>query len=128
MQGNRSRDTRPELAVRRELHRRGLRYRVGYRPVRGLRRTVDIAFTGRKIAVFIDGCFWHGCPAHYRPARTNVGYWSPKIQKNRARDVDTTEKLSAAGWVVLRYWEHEDPEVVADKVEAAVRPDDGSPR
>lgn len=121
MRGNRGRDTRPELAVRRELHRRGLRYRIGYRPLPELRRTVDIAFSRPKIAVFIDGCYWHGCEQHYRPARTNTDYWSPKIAANRARDTDTDARLLAAGWTVLRYWEHEAPKVVADEVEAAVR-------
>ena len=121
MRGNRGRDTAPEFAVRRELHRRGLRYRVNFRPVSGLRRTVDIAFTRRRVVVLIDGCYWHGCPEHYRPARTNAEFWAAKVAANRSRDADTSAALEAAGWTVLRFWEHEAPVQVADVIEAAVR-------
>lgn len=121
MQANRSRDTSPELAVRRLLHRRGLRYRVAARPLPDLRRTADIVFTRQRIAVFIDGCYWHGCPTHYKTPRINAHYWSPKITGNQARDADTDAHLTAAGWKVLRYWEHDDAATVADDVEAHVR-------
>lgn len=116
MQANRSRDTSPELAVRRILHARGLRYRVAYRPEPSLRRTADIVFTKQRVAVFIDGCYWHSCPEHGTRARSNAIYWSEKLARNAARDKDTTERLQAAGWTVLRFWEHEDPVKVADRV------------
>jgi DNA mismatch endonuclease, patch repair protein len=106
MLGNRRRDTKPELAVRKLLHARGLRYRVDLAPLKGYRRRADVVFTRRRIAVFIDGCFWHGCPLHYRVPGTNAGYWQPKIARNVERDAETTVALAAAGWVVLRYWEH----------------------
>lgn len=125
MQANRSRDTAPELAVRRLLHARGLRYRVAIPPLKGLRRKADIVFTKQRIAVFIDGCFWHGCPEHGRTAfQHNADYWPDKIAGNRARDADTTASLVAAGWLVLRYWEHEAPSDVADRIagEVAARP------
>ncbi|WP_153504424.1 very short patch repair endonuclease [Cumulibacter manganitolerans] len=121
MQGNRSRDTSPELAVRRVLHAAGLRYRVAYRPERSLRRTADIVFTKQRIAVFIDGCYWHACPEHRTVAQSNATYWSEKLAGNVARDADTTERLQEAGWTVLRFWEHEDPGDVATAVAATVR-------
>ncbi|WP_427008843.1 very short patch repair endonuclease [Pseudarthrobacter sp. H2] len=121
MQGNRSRDTEPELAVRRILHAKGLRYRVGIRPLPGLRRTADIAFTRARIAVFIDGCFWHGCPVHYRAPGSNMTYWSAKVSRNRERDLETTGHLVSAGWTVLRFWAHEDPVMVADQIMHALK-------
>ena len=121
MQANRSRDTQPELAVRRLLHARGLRYRVAAAPLSGLRRRADIVFTKQRIAVFIDGCFWHGCEDHGRKTfQHNVDYWPNKIATNMARDLDTTARLSAAGWQVLRFWEHESPIDVAAAIEHAV--------
>ena len=121
MQGNRSRDTKPELAVRSAVHRRGLRYRVAVRPLPELRRTADLVFRKAKIAVFVDGCYWHGCPEHHTQPATNPEYWSAKITGNIARDQDTDAHLQKAGWTVLRFWEHEDPETVADAVERSVR-------
>ena len=95
MQANRSRDTKPELAVRRLLHARGFRYRVAVAPVAGLRRRADIVFAKQRIAVFIDGCFWHGCTEHGRKSfQHNVDYWPAKIATNMARDLDTTARLS----------------------------------
>jgi DNA mismatch endonuclease (patch repair protein) len=131
MQGNRSRDTSPELAVRRRLHADGLRFRVAQRPELGLNRTADIVFTKQRIAVFIDGCYWHACPEHRTVARANASYWSEKLARNVARDADTTSQLQDAGWTVLRFWEHEDPDAVAAIVAAAVRsqdPTEGNPR
>ncbi|MFJ9313447.1 very short patch repair endonuclease [Pimelobacter simplex] len=122
MQGNRGRDTEPELAVRRALHAMGLRYRVDARPVPELNRRADVVFTKAKVAVFIDGCYWHGCPEHGTAARTNADYWGPKIQRNRDRDADTNRRLEEAGWTVARFWEHEVPIVVAETVNALVRP------
>lgn len=120
MIGNRNRDTRPELVVRSLLHRRGMRFRVAARPIKGLRRTADIVFRPAKTAVQIDGCYWHGCPDHYKPPRTNPGYWSEKIVRNTTRDRDSDEQWSAAGWIVLHFWEHESPEDVVNAVAAVV--------
>lgn len=121
MQGNRSRDTAPELALRRAVHALGLRYRVAARPDPALRRTADLVFTRARVAVFLDGCYWHGCPEHHRLPATHIDYWSAKVLRNRERDADTDERLRAAGWTVLRFWEHEDPLVAARAVERAVR-------
>lgn len=116
MRGNRSRDTKPEMAVRKLLHADGLRYRVDFRPLPGLRRTADVVFTRQRIAVFIDGCYWHGCPNHYVASKSHQAYWGPKIAANVARDAETTRLLSAAGWSVLRYWAHLRPEDIAASV------------
>lgn len=115
MQSNRGRDTAPELAIRRAAHALGLRYRVSCRPLSSLRRTADLVFTRAKVAVFVDGCFWHGCPRHHTVAKTNASFWAQKVRSNRDRDADTNRQLVAAGWTVVRVWEHEDP------VEAAAR-------
>ncbi|WP_231919232.1 very short patch repair endonuclease [Microterricola viridarii] len=120
MRGNRSRDTAPELAVRRLLHAEGRRYRVNYRPVAGLRRTADVVFTRARVAVFIDGCFWHGCPLHYQAPVAHRDYWEAKAAGNRARDADTAERLAAAGWTVLRFWEHEQPASVVAAIDVVL--------
>lgn len=115
-----SKDTAAELAVRRLLHAAGLRYRVEY-PVPGLaRRRIDVAFTSVKVAVLIDGCFWHGCPEHATQPKSNADWWRQKLDRNMARDAETTEHLIAAGWEVLRFWEHETAEAVAVAVTATV--------
>lgn len=116
MRGNRSRDTKPEIAVRRLLHARGRRFRVNLRPLVSLRRTADIVFTRHRIAVFIDGCYWHGCPEHYVASKTNEDYWHTKIETNVTRDEQTTMELRRAGWTVLRYWSHVPPEDVVDSI------------
>ncbi|MFD8821153.1 very short patch repair endonuclease [Streptomyces sp. NPDC059605] len=114
------RDTSPELAVRRILHQAGLRYRV-HVPVPGLsRRSIDIAFTRHKIAVLLDGCFWHGCPIHATSPKSNADWWRAKLERNVMRDQETMEHLSALGWVVLRFWEHEAPDTVAARVHDVV--------
>lgn len=110
MQAIRSRDTTPERLIRRLVHANGLRYRVAARPLPDLRRTADMVFRPARVAVFIDGCYWHGCPQHYVPPKTNPGYWSDKVARNIARDRDTDQRLTKAGWTVLRFWEHEPPE------------------
>lgn len=127
MRGNRSRDTKPELAVRRLLHAQGMRYRVNVRPLPSLRRTADIVFTGTRIAVFLDGCYWHGCPEHYVASKSNRDYWESKIATNMARDAETTRVLSAAGWTVRRYWSHMHPEEVAGSIRDRVIGHDASP-
>jgi DNA mismatch endonuclease (patch repair protein) len=121
MQGNRSRDTRPELAIRSAVHATGLRYRVAARPIRGVRRSADLVFRSARVAVFVDGCFWHGCGDHFTPPRTNAAYWTAKIDGNRARDADTDARLAAHGWLVIRCWEHEDPRHAAARVHDLVR-------
>ncbi|MEU9096385.1 very short patch repair endonuclease [Streptomyces sp. NPDC048361] len=121
MQAIRSRDTKPEQLVRRLVHAQGLRYRVSAKPVPELRRTADMVFRPAKVAVFIDGCYWHGCPEHYVPPKTNHGYWSQKVVGNVNRDRDTDQKLRSAGWTVLRFWEHEPPEECALRIAATVR-------
>jgi len=121
MQANKSRDTKPELAVRRLLYAHGFRYRVNYAPLKGLRRTADIVFPGQHVAVFIDGCFWHSCPEHGHAVMTNADYWGPKLSRNRERDQDTTAELEVNGWFPLRFWAHDKPEYVAEQIEQLVR-------
>jgi DNA mismatch endonuclease (patch repair protein) len=107
MRSNKRRDTSIELNVRQRLHSAGFRYRVDYAPIAGLRRRADVVFTGIRLAVFIDGCFWHGCPIHYSAPKTNADFWRTKVDSNRFRDLDTNSKLEGYGWVVSRYWEHQ---------------------
>ncbi|MFD7087298.1 very short patch repair endonuclease [Streptomyces sp. NPDC059896] len=121
MRANRSRDTRPEVRLRSLLHKQGLRYRVAARPLPELRRTADLVFTKPKVAVFVDGCFWHGCSEHLRASHKNVEFWRSKIEGNQARDADTDRLLREAGWRVVRVWEHEAPDVAAARVISVVR-------
>lgn len=121
MQANRRRDTSPELAVRKLLHAAGLRYRVDYRVVPELRARADLAFTRARIAVFIDGCFWHSCPEHGTRPKSNADYWIPKLARNVQRDRATDAALESLGWLVLRFWEHEDAVSAADRIADAVR-------
>jgi DNA mismatch endonuclease (patch repair protein) len=121
MQATRRRDTPAELALRRELRARGLRYRVDYPPLENLRRRADIVFTRAKVAVFCDGCWWHGCPEHRTWPKANAEWWREKIDANQRRDRDTDARLAAAGWVVVRVWEHEVPVQAAERIAATVR-------
>lgn len=121
MLSNRSTDTHPEVALRRELHRRGLRYRVNTRPIPEVRRTADVVFTRRKVAVFLDGCFWHGCPDHYKAPKTNVAFWQAKLERNVTRDAQVDRLLAETGWSVIRVWEHEPPTLAAARIAEAVR-------
>lgn len=121
MRANRSRDTAPELALRRAAFRLGLRYRVCARPIPGVRRTVDMVFPGPKVAVEMRGCYWHGCPTHHRLPVRNRGYWTTKIEKNQSRDADIERILAEAGWQLIVVWEHEDPVEAAERIAAAVR-------
>ncbi|CEH08555.1 NaeI very short patch repair endonuclease (V.NaeI) [Propionibacterium freudenreichii] len=108
MQGNRRRDTKPELELRHLLHALGYRYRVDF-PIRldGVRPRPDIVFTKNRVAVFVDGCFWHGCPKHFHMPKVHTDFWQAKIARNRARDERDTLALEAANWTVIRIWEHE---------------------
>jgi DNA mismatch endonuclease, patch repair protein len=121
LERQRRRDTKPELLLRSALWQRGLRYRVDY-PVVGRRRRADIAFTRAKVAVFVDGCFWHGCPQHGTLPKNNADWWRAKLTANITRDRTTDRYLQEAGWLVMRFWEHDDPSGAADKVEQAVNP------
>jgi len=120
MRSNKRRDTRPELLVRRLLHARGLRYRVDHRVVQESRSRADIAFTRQRIAVFVDGCFWHSCPEHLHLPKANADYWIPKLARNVERDAEVSTVLRDLGWTVLRFWEHEPARDVADRIIAAV--------
>ncbi|MDW5328678.1 very short patch repair endonuclease [Plantactinospora sp. KLBMP9567] len=121
MRANRGRDTKPEILLRARLHAMGLRYRTSHPPLPGLRRTADIVFSRAKVAVFVDGCYWHGCPDHHRPATKNKEFWKTKIDGNRARDAETTELLTRAGWIVIRVWEHEPIEDATRRVLSALQ-------
>ncbi|RRO18651.1 very short patch repair endonuclease [Saccharopolyspora rhizosphaerae] len=116
------RDTRPELRLRRALHRRGLRYMVDATPPgTNRRRRVDVLLSGARIAVFVDGGFWHSCPEHGRVPKNNREWWRCKLDGVVRRDRDTDAELTAAGWLVVRVWEHEDPEAAADRIVDLVR-------
>jgi DNA mismatch endonuclease (patch repair protein) len=121
MQRQARRDTAPEMALRRALHRRGLRYRVDAAPLPGLRRTADLVFPRERVAVYVDGCFWHACPQHATVPKANRAWWTEKLAANVRRDRDTDDRLERAGWAVVRVWSHEDAGVAADRVEAVVR-------
>lgn len=114
------RDTEPELALRRELHARGMRYRVNH-PLPGLpRRRADITFTRMRLAIFVDGCFWHACPVHASHPTNNADWWASKLAANVARDRQTDSHLRRVGWGVLRFWEHVPAQDAADEVERVV--------
>jgi DNA mismatch endonuclease, patch repair protein len=119
------RDTRPELELRRALHTRGLRYRVDTPPVDGLRGRADILFPGSRVAVYVDGCFWHSCPTHGVLPKGNREWWRAKLAATVKRDRTTDATLRGLGWEVVRVWEHEDPAAAADRIEAVVRGGDG---
>jgi DNA mismatch endonuclease (patch repair protein) len=121
MRANRSRDTKPELILRRAVHALGLRYRVDFRPIPNVRRTADLVFTKARVAVFVDGCFWHGCPEHHVKAKRNADFWAEKARRNRERDAETNLLLKAEGWTILRFWEHEDLQAAARTVDSIVR-------
>lgn len=118
-------NTKPELQLRRELHRRGLRYRIDLSVLSDRRRRVDIVFPGPRVAVFVDGCFWHRCPQHGNVPKSNREWWRAKLDRNVDRDRDTDRQLRNAGWNVVRIWEHEvraDVVLAADRIESVVRP------
>ena len=110
------RDTRPELALRKLLHAAGLRYRVNLKVPGAPRRTMDVAFPRQKVAIFVDGCFWHGCPEHCVPPKNNAEWWAAKLEANRSRDADTTALLRGQDWRVIRFWEHEEAVDMARRV------------
>lgn len=120
MRANRGRDTKPEVALRSAVHALGLRYKVAARPLKELRRTADLVFPRERVAVFMDGCFWHGCSEHHTTAVTNAKYWADKVAKNRSRDDEADLLLRQAGWTSIRVWEHQDPCEAAASVRSVV--------
>jgi DNA mismatch endonuclease (patch repair protein) len=128
MRANKASETRPERALRSALHRRGLRFRKHCRPVRSVPCRADVVFASAKVAVFVDGCFWHSCPEHGVMPKTNSAYWRAKLELNRWRDDRNDRALAAEGWRVVRAWEHESPVVVAERVAALVRLRQRAPR
>ena len=121
MAGNRGRDTKPEIALRKALHARGLRYRVDVAAERDVRSRPDVVFRRSRVAVFVDGCFWHGCPEHGTMPAANRDYWAAKLARNAERDARVDALLAARGWTVVRVWEHEEPDEAARRIESAGR-------
>jgi DNA mismatch endonuclease (patch repair protein) len=121
MRSNRRTGTGPERKLRSELHRRGLRFRVDF-PIdaAGLKVRPDIVFTARHVAVFVDGCFWHGCSQHGSVPKANADYWAPKLRRNAERDRENDTRLHAAGWEVIRVWEHENPASAAERIDGRI--------
>ena len=117
----RRRDTKPELALRRAIHARGWRYRVDVAPLPKMRRRADMVFTRARVAVFVDGCFWHRCPQHGTIPKNNRDWWIAKLDGNVARDRDTDERLRGEGWQVVRFWEHMSPAEAVPALEAVLR-------
>ena len=120
MQRQRRRDTKPELALRRALHARGWRFRVDIAPLPGLRRRADVVFTRHRVAVYVDGCFWHSCPTHRTIPKNNHAWWVAKLLANVERDRDTERRLQSAGWITIRLWEHTALDEAIASVEAAL--------
>ncbi|MGV9295521.1 MULTISPECIES: very short patch repair endonuclease [Amycolatopsis] len=121
MSKQKSRNTGIEMALRKILHAAGFRYRVHRRPVKGVRREADLVFGPARVAVFVDGCFWHGCPEHGTWPKNNADYWRTKIETNRRRDANTDALLLEAGWLSVRIWEHEATDVAASRVIETVK-------
>lgn len=116
MRANRGVDTGPEIRLRSLVHKAGLRYAIDVRPESDINRRADLVFRPAKVAVFVNGCFWHGCPKHYSPPKSNRRYWSEKVRRNRERDFETSFLLKRRGWRVLVFWEHQSPEASGAKV------------
>lgn len=120
MEGQRRRDTAVEIAIRRQLHKLGFRYRVDFRPEPSLRCRGDIVFSKRKLIVFVDGCFWHGCPLHATAPKNNAVWWRDKLDNHMSRDRRNTAELEALGWTVKRFWEHEEPKEIVLAIRAVL--------
>jgi DNA mismatch endonuclease (patch repair protein) len=116
MQANTSKDTKPEVRIRSALHARGLRFRKHAAPLAGLRCRADIVFRVERVAVFVDGCFWHRCPIHGKQPATNAPYWRAKIDRNVERDQRNNAALESAGWAAVRVWEHETTESAVEEI------------
>lgn len=122
------RDTPAEMEIRKRLFARGLRYRVHYPVLAGSRRRGDIVFPRLGVVIFVDGCFWHGCPLHGTWPKVNADFWREKIEANRARDADTNRRLQENGWLVMRVWEHELPDEVVERIIRSLEERGRSPR
>lgn len=107
MQQNTGRETNPERLLATSLNRRGLRFHKDVPPEAHLKIKADIVFPRQRICIFVDGCFWHGCPIHLKVPKTHTDWWKEKIEDNKKRDVRQTQQLESCGWAVLRYWEHD---------------------
>jgi DNA mismatch endonuclease (patch repair protein) len=105
MKAAKPRDTAPEIAIRSALTQKGLSFQIDEKPIDNLNRKADIIFRPEKVAVFVDGCFWHGCPIHGTKSKANAEFWANKIKQNQERDLDTTKRLETSGWKVIRVWE-----------------------
>ena len=121
MTSTRRQDTSAEIAVSAALDKLGLTYETNLRPLDSLRAKADMVFTAARVAVFVDGCFWHGCPYHRTIPRANGDWWRQKIERTRLRDSETTRRLSDAGWLAIRVWEHDDPVRAAAKIRRTVQ-------
>jgi DNA mismatch endonuclease, patch repair protein len=121
MQRTRQRDTPAELALRSALHRSGLRFRIDCRPLAGVPRKADVVFRRARVAIFVDGCFWHGCPEHGTWPKINAQWWRTKIEGNRRRDRETNETLIREGWIVVRLWSHQDLAAGARRIASIVK-------
>lgn len=121
MRANKGVDTGPELKLRSLVHKAGLRYAIDVRPEHEINRRADMVFRSAKVAVFVNGCFWHGCPKHYVLPKTNRRFWSEKVNRNRQRDRETKRLLRQRGWKVLTLWEHQDFSLPAAKIAREVR-------
>lgn len=120
MRANRGVDTGPEVRLRSLVHRAGLRYAIDVRPESDINRRADLVFRDTKVAVFVNGCFWHGCPKHYSSPKSNMRYWSEKVRRNRERDIETRFLLKHRGWRVLVFWEHQPAESCSARVVSVV--------
>ena len=120
MRANRGVDTGPEIRLRSLVHKAGLRYAIDVRPEQDINRRADLVFRGAKVAVFVNGCFWHGCPKHYSAPKSNKRYWSEKVRRNRERDVETMVLLKRRGWRVLVFWEHQPTRLCSERVVSIV--------
>ena len=120
MQANRGVDTGPEIRLRSLVHKAGLRYAIDVRPEADINRRADLVFRAAKVAVFVNGCFWHGCPKHYSSPKSNKRYWSEKVRRNRERDIETRFLLKRRGWRVLVFWEHQPAQSCGERVVSVV--------
>ena len=120
MRANRGVDTGPEIRLRSLVHKAGLRYAIDVRPEPDINRRADIVFRAAKVAVFVNGCFWHGCPKHYSAPKSNKRYWSAKVRRNRERDAETRVLLKRRGWRVLVFWEHQPVQPCSERVVSIV--------
>ena len=116
MEAAKPKGTLPEIKLQSALEQVGVLFEVDVKPIDNLQRRADILIRDERIAIFVDGCFWHGCPIHGTQAKANAKFWADKINRNKERDLDTNRRLAEDGWTVLRIWEHEDPKQISNQV------------